>query len=255
MSEIDDSEDCMFTPHIVAKDLSFKYPNSEEFAVKSLNLEVLPGKVFAIVGPSGSGKTTLGDLILGLLKPTIGTIYISGVEPEVALSKWPGSIAYVPQDIAISQGTIRGNVSMGFPMNSVNDENVWKALEIAQLADFIHGLPEKLDTDIGERGIRISGGQRQRLGIARAMYTAPKLLLLDEATSALDGQTEHELSESIKLLKGKVTVVMIAHRLSTVRTADTLVYLEGGKTPILGDFEHVRRTVPEFDNQARLMGL
>jgi ABC-type multidrug transport system fused ATPase/permease subunit len=140
-------------------------------------------------------------------------------------------------------------------MNSVNDENVWKALEIAQLADFVHGLPEKLDTDIGERGIRISGGQRQRLGIARAMYTAPKLLLLDEATSALDGQTEHELSESIKLLKGKVTVVMIAHRLSTVRTADTLVYLEGGKTPILGDFEHVRRTVPEFDNQARLMGL
>jgi ABC-type multidrug transport system fused ATPase/permease subunit len=255
MSEIDDSADCMFTPHIVAKDLSFKYPNSEEFAVKSLNLEVLPGKVFAIVGPSGSGKTTLGDLILGLLKPTIGTIYISGVEPEVALSKWPGSIAYVPQDIAISQGTIRGNVSMGFPMNSVNDENVWKALEIAQLADFVHGLPEKLDTDIGERGIRISGGQRQRLGIARAMYTAPKLLLLDEATSALDGQTEHELSESIKLLKGKVTVVMIAHRLSTVRTADTLVYLEGGKTPILGDFEHVRRTVPEFDNQARLMGL
>ena len=253
--EIDDSEDCRFTPHIVAKDLSFKYPNSEDYAVKSLNLEVLPGKVLAIVGPSGSGKTTLGDLILGLLKPTIGTIYVSGEEPEVALSKWPGSIAYVPQDITISQGTIRGNVSMGFPINSVNDEIVWKALEIAQLADFVEGLPGKLDTDIGERGIRISGGQRQRLGIARAMYTDPKLLLLDEATSALDGQTEHELSESIKLLKGKVTVVIIAHRLSTVRTADTLVYLEGGKTPILGDFEHVRRTVPEFDNQARLMGL
>jgi ATP-binding cassette, subfamily B, bacterial PglK len=253
--EVQKFTDAEFTPHIIASELSFKYPNSEDYSARNLNFEVLPGTVFAIVGPSGAGKTTLGDLILGLLQPTSGSISISGLAPEVAISNWPGSIGYVPQDIVISQGTIKSNVSMGFPIETVDDAQVWRALEIAQLAEFVRNLPGKLETDIGERGIRISGGQRQRLGIARAMYLSPQLLLLDEATSSLDGQTEFELSESIGLMKGHVTVVMVAHRLSTVRSADALIYLEQGKEQVLGDFESVRKAVPEFDRQAKMMGL
>jgi ABC-type multidrug transport system fused ATPase/permease subunit len=244
-----------FVPKIEVKSLAFKYPGSNSYLLNELSLEVQPGKVLAIVGPSGAGKTTLGDLILGLLKPSTGTVLISGVEPTIAISKWPGSIAYVPQDVMISDGTFLTNIALGFPSDSVREEDIWQALEIAQLSEFVRGLPQQLNTHLGERGIRISGGQRQRLGVARAMYTDPRLLILDEATSALDGQTEQELSESIKSLKGKVTIVMIAHRLSTVRAADELAYLAPGQPPVIGDFESIRQQVPDFDNQAKLMGL
>ena len=244
-----------FVPKIEVKDLAFKYPGSNNYLVNELSLEVQPGKVLAIVGPSGAGKTTLGDLILGLLHPSTGTILISGVEPTIAIAKWPGSIAYVPQDVMISDGTFLTNIALGFPSDSVREEDIWQALEIAQLSEFVRGLPQQLNTHLGERGIRISGGQRQRLGVARAMYTDPRLLILDEATSALDGQTELELSESIKSLKGKVTIVMIAHRLSTVRAADELAYMAPGQPPVIGNFESIRMQVPDFDNQAKLMGL
>jgi ABC-type multidrug transport system fused ATPase/permease subunit len=135
------------------------------------------------------------------------------------------------------------------------DELVWSALEMAQLSDLVRNLPEGLDTQVGERGARISGGQRQRLGIARALFTKPKLLVLDEATSSLDGQTEANISEAIQTLKGSVTIVMIAHRLSTVRNADLVVYLEEGRILSQGSFDHVRTSVPNFDQQAQLMGL
>lgn len=244
-----------FVPKIEVRDLAFKYPGSNSCLVNELSLEVQPGKVLAIVGPSGAGKTTLGDLILGLLQPSTGTILISGVEPTIAIARWPGSIAYVPQDVMISDGTFLTNIALGFPSDSVREEDIWQALEIAQLSEFVRGLPQQLNTHLGERGIRISGGQRQRLGVARAMYTDPRLLILDEATSALDGQTELELSESIKSLKGKVTIVMIAHRLSTVRAADELAYMAPGQPPVIGNFESIRMQVPDFDNQAKLMGL
>ena len=144
---------------------------------------------------------------------------------------------------------------MGFSSEFVSDEMVWAALDIAQLSDFVKQLPDKLDTKVGERGTKISGGQRQRLGIARAMFTKPKLLVLDEATSSLDGQTESDISDAINILKGDVTVVMIAHRLSTVRHADMVVYLDQGKILAQGTFEEVRAQVPDFDKQAQLMGL
>jgi ABC-type multidrug transport system fused ATPase/permease subunit len=172
-----------------------------------------------------------------------------------AVEKWPGGVAYVPQNIIITNGTIRKNVGLGFPVESIKDELVWDALDVAQLSDFIREIPGELDSHVGDSGSNISGGQRQRLGIARAMFTKPKLLVLDEATSSLDGETEANVTDSIHKLKGEVTVVLIAHRLSTVRQADVVVYLDKGKILSKGTFDEVRASVPDFDHQAQLMGL
>ena len=166
-----------------------------------------------------------------------------------------GNVAYVPQDVALSNGTFRENLTMGYPVNLAPDELCWDALRVAQLDSFVRDLPLGLDQPVGERGTNLSGGQRQRLGIARAMLTKPKLLVLDEATSALDGQTELDISNAINNLKGIVTVVMIAHRLSTVRNSDQVIYMDKGKIVAKGKFEEVRKTVPDFDRQAQLMGL
>jgi ABC-type multidrug transport system fused ATPase/permease subunit len=170
-------------------------------------------------------------------------------------ARWPGAIAYVPQDVAMSSGTIKENITLGFPDNSEDQTLIDDALRLAQLSDFITSLPQGLDTQVGERGTKLSGGQRQRLGIARAMFTKPKLLVLDEATSALDGQTESDISSSILELKGTTTVVMIAHRLSTVRFADKVIYIDEGKILAQGTFDEVREEVPNFEKQAKLMGL
>lgn len=169
--------------------------------------------------------------------------------------KWPGALSYVPQDVMISNGTFSSNIKLGFPADSGTDQLVEDAIEIAQLKEFVSGLPEGLESKVGDRGTALSGGQRQRLGIARALFTKPKLLVLDEATSALDGETEANISAAISALKGDVTVILIAHRLSTVRDADKVVYLEGGRIVAEGTFDEVRNSVPNFDRQASLMGL
>ena len=175
--------------------------------------------------------------------------------PLDALNKWPGAAAYVPQDVVLSNGSIRENVGLGYPKDVATDAMVLNALRVAHLDEFVKGLSEGLDTQIGERGAKISGGQRQRLGIARAMFTRPHLLVLDEATSALDGETEAAISDAIHELRGSTTVVMIAHRLSTVRNADIVVYLDKGRILAQGTFDEVREAVPDFDRQAKLMGL
>jgi ABC-type multidrug transport system fused ATPase/permease subunit len=164
-------------------------------------------------------------------------------------------MSYVPQDVVIAAGTIRENIALGYPPKEATDELVKSALKIANLEKLIASLPDGINTQVGERGTRISGGQRQRLGIARAMFTRPKLLVLDEATSALDGETEIEISEAIRALRGVTTVIMIAHRLSTVREADIVVYMDNGNVIATGTFEEVRDLVPDFDRQAKLMGL
>ena len=215
----------------------------------------MPGTAYIITGESGAGKTTLVDALLGVLEPDLGKISISGYKPLEAIAKWPGAISYLPQDILISNGTIRENVTLGYPSEIVSDELVWNALKLAKLDVFVSGLPKGLHTYVGDRGTQISGGQRQRLGIARAMLTMPKLLVLDEATSALDGETELGITEAISDLHGKVSIIMIAHRLSTIRNADVVYYMDKGLVITKGSFDEVRKLVPDFDHQAELMGL
>ena len=244
-----------FNPNVEIRDASFTYPGNQIKAIDSVTISAKAGTSVALVGPSGAGKTTLVDILLGVLNPSHGIALISELSPIDAVSKWPGAIAYVPQDIFISNGTIRENVSLEYPLLEATDELVNDALKIAQLDTFVASLPLGLDTPVGDRGARLSGGQRQRLGIARAMFTKPRLLVLDEATSALDGVTEASISDSINVLKGRVTLVLIAHRLSTVLNADQIAYLSEGKVVSVGTFDEVRTNVPDFDIQAKLMGL
>ncbi len=244
-----------FKSYVKADNLTITYPTKSAPAVENASFTISEGQSVAVVGTSGAGKTTLIDVLLGVLTPDSGTVKISDYDPLDAIVKWPGAISYVPQDILIAQGTVRDNVAMGFPNDAYDDELVWDALNVAQLEEFARALPQGLDTPVGDRGVKISGGQRQRLGIARAMFTKPKLLVLDEATSSLDGQTEADVSEAIRAMHGKVTVIMIAHRLSTVRNADQVIYMDKGKILAGGTFEEVRKYVPDFDDQAQLMGL
>ena len=244
-----------FIPTISAKEITFTYPSSKTPAVQDASFEIAEGSLVALVGSSGAGKSTLADLILGLLVPEMGKVFISGIPPTSAIKKWPGAIAYVPQDVLIVNGTIRSNIALGFELGSVPEKEILRSLKVSQLEEFVSKLPKGIDTEVGERGAKLSGGQRQRLGIARALFTNPKLLILDEATSSLDGKTEASLSHAINALKGSVTVVLIAHRLSTVREADNIIYLESGRVRAIGTFEELRSSVPNFEIQARLMGL
>jgi ABC-type multidrug transport system fused ATPase/permease subunit len=244
-----------FIANIEIVNVSLKYPGKEINAVNNLSLSIDKGEIVAFVGPSGAGKTTIIDILLGILEPDKGRVEINGLSPLDAISTWPGAIGYMPQDILISNGTVRENVMLGFDSNPMHDQRVQSAITIAQLSEFVQALPKGLDQPMGDRGTSISGGQRQRLGIARAIFTAPKLLVLDEATSALDGETEANISSAIQAFRGDVTVLMIAHRLSTVLTADRVVYMDKGEIKAQGSFEEVRRAVPDFDRQANLMGL
>jgi ABC-type multidrug transport system fused ATPase/permease subunit len=244
-----------FISEIQVSNIDFTYPDKTVPAIAKFSLNITSGQSIAIVGPSGAGKTTIIDVLLGVLNPDRGSVLISGLPPLLAVAKWPGAVSYVPQDIVLADGTIRENVSLGYPPEDATDELVMSALKIAQLDKFIRTLPLGLETQIGERGANFSGGQRQRLGIARAMFTRPHLLVLDEATSSLDGETESSISEAIHSMRGTTTVVMIAHRLSTVRNVDVVVYMDQGKILAVGTFEEVRATVAHFDIQAKLMGL
>jgi len=258
IENVDDSVDLMhegFHSEIEINKVSLTYPNKPSPAIFDINLKIPSGVSVAFVGTSGAGKTTMIDVLLGVLSPDVGRVLISGLPPLEAIAKWPGAISYVPQDVVIAAGSIRENVALGYPSEVATDELVLSALKVAHLDEFVEGLPDGLETQVGERGAKISGGQRQRLGIARAMFTRPHLLVLDEATSALDGETEASISDAIHALRGSTTVVMIAHRLSTVRNADMVVYLSEGKVLATGTFDEVRNAVPDFDRQAKLMGL
>ena len=260
-SEIDSSpaplelEHKGFEPRIVLNNVTYSYPGNIVPTISEASLEVKPGEVIALVGPSGSGKSTLIDIMLGILKPNSGTVKISGVSPLQAINTWPGAISYVPQEIGITSDSIKGNVAMGFPVREQIDPVIIEAIRIAQLESVLYENNLSLESDVGEAGSKLSGGQKQRLGIARALYLKPKLIVLDEATSSLDGQTESDLSEAIYNLRGQVTVVLIAHRLSTVKKSDKIIYIEGGKILTIGSFEEVKSRIPNFQTQATLMGL
>lgn len=254
INEVDTKHDG-FVPKISITDLTFTYPGQLVPAISRVSLKIEPGNVIAFVGPSGAGKSTIIDIILGVFKNDSGEVLISGLSPNEAVSRWPGAIGYVPQNVMVAAGTISENISLGFPAEVATEELVTEALNMAELKNFIDGLPLGVHTQVGERGTKLSGGQRQRLGIARALFTQPRLLVLDEATSALDAETEASVSEAIFNLKGETTILLVAHRLSTVRMADAVVYLDTGQILSVGTFEHVRSTVPDFDRQATLMGL
>lgn len=242
-----------FIPRIEISSLNFAHVRNTDFKIIDLNLLIEPGTQVAITGSSGAGKSTLIDLILGMYPNQANSIKISGLSPLQTFQEWPGAVAYVPQNISTTKGTIRENVSLGFAKNLVNDDRVWDALKSAQLEEFVLSLPEGLDHQVGEHGGQLSGGQRQRLGIARALYTSPHLLILDEATSALDGETEYLISQTIKNLKGKCTVILIAHRIASIVNADKVIFMENGKISAEGSFDEVRRNSPTFENQINLM--
>ena len=244
-----------FSPRVNLNNLKFTYSDAINDTIQDISLEISDGKFVAFVGPSGGGKSTLVDLVLGLLAPSSGSITISGLTPLDAIKKWPGSIGYVPQDVFIENSTVKENICLGFNPDLVADDLVWQALDLADLSDFVKGLEGQLSYRISDAGKNLSGGQRQRLGIARALLTKPKIVIFDEATSALDAETENRVSESILKLTGECTVIFIAHRLSVVRSADMIYYIDKGRIVNQGTFEELRSINADFNNQANFMGI
>ena len=232
--------------------LAYRYPDGDKDVLKDIQLDVPAGTSVAFVGGSGSGKTTLVDLILGLLTPTSGTISSQGKDIHTDLHSWYQKIGYVPQDPYLGNGTLREAVAFGIPAKHIDDDRVIYCLELAELMPVVETLEDGINTSIGENGNRLSGGQRQRVGIARAMYRNPSLLVMDEATSALDNETEHKITQTINRISKEITVIIVAHRLSTVRNVDQLVYLSQGRIANKGTFKEVQAANEEFANLVRL---
>lgn len=214
---------------IVVKDLTFRYPHTQKDVLKGVSINIPLGTSVGLVGPSGSGKSTLADIILGILTPVSGSVSYGSMNVHEHPIKWSKKLAYIPQVIYLADDTIRNNVAFGIDADEIDEAMVWKALEDAQLADFVRSLENGLDTEVGERGARLSGGQRQRIGIARALYGDPEILVLDEATSALDNETEEAVMEAIESLHGKKTMLIIAHRLTTIKNCEYVYKVEDGK--------------------------
>lgn len=234
------------------KNVTFRYPDGKRDIVHNISLTVPAGTSLALCGPSGSGKTTLVDIILGLLPPTAGDVSYAGMSTHAAGPVWHDVVAYVPQDVYITDDTLAGNVAFGLPPEEHNRALILGCLDRAQLGDLLDELPDGIDTLVGERGSRLSGGQRQRLGIARALYRQPQVLVLDEATSALDNETEHRITETMRSLRGSISTILVAHRLSSVRHVDQLAFLNNGDLEAVGTFEQVVHDSPSF---ARLVAL
>jgi ABC-type bacteriocin/lantibiotic exporter with double-glycine peptidase domain len=218
-----------FNDCIEIKDLKFQYESSDVDAVNEISIKINKGACIGLIGQSGSGKSTLVDIILGLLKPTGGNILVDGKDIQGNIREWQKQVGYVPQSIYLTDDTLRRNIAFGIPENLIDENAVKSALSAAQLDVFVSELHEGLETVVGERGVRLSGGQRQRIGIARALYHNPEVLVLDEATSALDGLTEDGVMEALNIMHGSKTLIIVAHRLSTVENCDILYRLENGK--------------------------
>ena len=240
---------------IEVKNLSYNYSDTDKSAISEVSFEINSGSTLAIIGSSGSGKTTLADCLLGLLEPTSGSVEIDKTAPEIYRTINNGSISYVSQDVALIDGSIRENVAFAMPESEIDECKIKTALKRAHIYDFVNGLPQGIQTVVGERGTRLSGGQRQRIGIARALYSNPKILVLDEATSALDAETESAITGMLKELHGQVTIISIAHRLSTVMHSDLVLFLRDGKLAGSGKFEDLVKQHPDLAHQAELLGI
>ncbi|SHE35377.1 ATP-binding cassette, subfamily C [Fodinibius roseus] len=239
-----------FEDQIVIKNLSYRYPESEEQAIDGISITIPKGEAVAFVGASGAGKTTVVDLILGLLDPDGGEILLDGKSIQENISAWQRNIGYIPQMIYLADETLRANIAFGLPEDEIDDHKVMEAVRLAQLETMLNRMPDGLDTIVGEHGTRLSGGQRQRIGIARALYHDPKVLVMDEATSALDNITEKEITNAISSLKGERTLIMIAHRLTTVKNCDKLYFMEDGKIIQEGTYQDLVSTNMRFREMA-----
>lgn len=220
--------ECEFMPRIEFKNVSYKFHDSNEYVLSNVSFKVFEGEHIVITGQSGAGKTTLLNLLLGIFEPTAGEILLSSVSPQTALEEWPGKVAYVPQETHLINGTIRENLLYGVETMSIEDSRLWEGLKKANLHDFVHNLPNKLDQIVGEFGSSMSGGQKQRLALARALITEPSVLILDEATSSIDSETEIGISNELIKLKKSLTIISIAHKQESINVADKLFVLESG---------------------------
>jgi ATP-binding cassette subfamily C protein len=239
---------------VEARNVAYSYPDDPDSLVLiDIDLDIEPGSFVALVGPSGAGKSTLVELILGLGAPTGGTIRLAGRTPIALRASAPGTVSYVPQRPGLVSGTIAENVALGIEPSAIDRDRVHEVLRFAQLDEFVASLPAGIDTGVGAQADAFSGGQIQRIGLARALYVRPGLLVLDEATSGLDAGTEAVISESLRMLHGDTTVIVVAHRLSTVQHADTVFVIESGRVTASGDFATVRRTVPMVADYVKLM--
>lgn len=227
-----EKENWIFNKGVIVEHVTYHYPDSDVEVLHDISMEIPKGKTVALIGPSGAGKTTLADIILGLLPPTSGVVRMDRHNIYENLRSWREKLGYIPQTIYLSDDTIRNNIAFGIYQEQIDDNAIWKALEKAQLREFVQGLENGLDTYVGDRGVRLSGGQRQRIGIARALYHDPEILVLDEATSALDSSTEQAVMESIESLQGLKTMIIIAHRLTTIKNADLVYEVSGGNVTL-----------------------
>lgn len=227
-----EKENWIFNKGVIVEHVTYHYPDSDVEVLHDISMEIPKGKTVALIGPSGAGKTTLADIILGLLPPVSGVVRMDQHNVYENLRSWREKLGYIPQSIYLSDDTIRNNVAFGIYEAQIDDNAIWKALEKAQLKEFVQGLENGLDTYVGDRGVRLSGGQRQRIGIARALYHDPEILVLDEATSALDSSTEQAVMESIESLQGLKTMIIIAHRLTTIKNADLVYEVSGGNVTL-----------------------
>lgn len=232
--------------YIELENVTFRYPNSSDSAVLNINLKIPKNHAIAFVGVSGAGKTTLADVILGLLEPQEGTICVDGLNIYNDIQKWQHNIGYIPQTIYLLDDSIKRNICFGIDDEEIDAEQLNKVIETAQLSELIKSLPQGVETQVGERGVRLSGGQRQRIGIARALYHNPQLIIMDEATSALDNITEKYVIDAIEKLKGEKTIIMIAHRLTTVQKCDTIYLMEGAEIIASGSYQQLIETSKEF---------
>jgi len=227
--EITDGGNLQFNKELEISHIFWNYTGSEKEILSDLSFTIKKGEAIGLIGASGAGKTTLADIILGLLKPRKGNVYADGMDVYSCPKQWSKIIGYVPQIVFLANDTLRNNVAFGYDEKEIDDEKIWKVLKEAQLDDFVAGLPQKLDTQVGERGIKFSGGQRQRIAIARALYNNPSIVVLDEATSALDNETERAVMEAIEALQGYKTLIIVAHRLTTIKQCDKVYEVVDGK--------------------------
>ena len=244
-------EKMTFERQIELRNITYQHENSTTPSLKSVSLSIPKRSWVGLVGSSGAGKTTLSDVVTGLLNPSQGEVLVDGKNIQSGLFSWQTQIGHVPQFIYLTDDTVRSNVAFGVDRDSASDQKIWEALALAQLDEFVRDLPNGLDTRVGESGIHLSGGQRQRIGIARAVYHEPQVLVLDEATAALDNETERAFTEAIENLSGKKTILLIAHRLTTVKMCDVIFLLDYGQLLDSGTYESLLKKSPKFREMVR----